>query len=177
MNIIDPILLTLLFFFALRGYFKGLFRETFSLTGLLGGFVVAIRYDEAAAVLWSDYWEISFIIVKALAFVALFFAVYFGFNLLGWIFNRSAKLFFLRAFDRIGGIVVGTGKGAVVLALIVFLLSASPFASQKMLQRMKESYLAPALNRFGQEIIRIGRANLFPPEDSQARNTKGLGLF
>ena len=177
MTIIDPILLVLLFFFALRGYFKGLFREAFSLLGLLVGFVIAVRYDEAAAVFWSDYWKLSFIVLKALAFIALFFVVYFAFNLLGWVLNRSAKVFFLQAFNRVGGVVVGAGKGAVVLAVIVFLLSASPFTSQKMLQKMKESYLVPTLNRFGQEIIRIGRANLFPPEDSEVRNRKGVGVF
>lgn len=177
MNIIDPILLALLFFFALRGYFKGLFRETFSLLGLVAGFIVAVRYDEAAAIFWSGYSKFSFIILKALAFVALFFVVYFVFSLVGWVLNRSAKVFFLQAVNRIGGLVVGTGKGAAVLAVIVFLLGASPFASQKMVQKMKESYLVPTLNKFGQEIIRIGKANLFPPGDSEVHNTRGVGVF
>ncbi len=177
MNIIDPILLALLFFFALRGYFKGLFRETFSLLGLLAGFIVAVRYDESAALFLSGYWKVSFIILKALGFVALFFIVYFAFNLAGWVLNRAAKVFFLQTVNRIGGLVVGMGKGAAVLAVIVFLLGASPFASHKMLQKMKESYLVPTLNKFGEEIIRIGKANLFPPGDSEARNTRGIGVF
>ncbi len=177
MNIVDPILLILLFCFALRGYFKGLFRETFSLLGLFIGFMVAVRYDEPAAILCSGYWKFSFILLKALAFVALFFIVYFAFNLVGWVLNRSAKALFLEAFNRIGGLLVGTGKGAVVLAVIVFLLGAAPFASQKMAQKMKESYLVPTLNRFGQELIRIGKANLFPPEGSEVRNTRGVGVF
>ena len=45
-NWIDPILLVILFLFGLRGYFKGLFRETLSLGGLIVGFMLAARYDE-----------------------------------------------------------------------------------------------------------------------------------
>ena len=176
MNIIDPVLLVLLFLFALRGYFKGLFREILSLFGLFIGFMVAVRYDEPVAVLWTHYWKFSFIVLKALAFILLFFVVYFTFNLVGWILHRSAKVLFLQAFNRVGGALVGTGKGAVVLAVIVFLLSAAPFVSQQMVRGMRESYLVPVLSRFGQELIRIGKANLFPHEESETHNMKGFGV-
>ena len=80
MNIVDPILLGLLLFFALRGYFKGLFRETFSLLGLVVGFMVAVRYDEPVAALWAESWKPSYFLLRAITFVALFFLAYFGLN-------------------------------------------------------------------------------------------------
>lgn len=177
MNIVDPILLVLLSLFGLRGYFKGLFRESFSLLGLIIGFMVAVRYDEPAALLWSDYWKFSLIILRALTFVGLFFVVYFTFSLTGWLLHRSAKLLFLQAVNRVGGIVLGMGKGAAVLALIMFFLASSPLMPQKTRQKIDESYLAPLLRHFAQGLIRIGKANLLPQEESPAREDEGLGYF
>ena len=177
MNIVDPILLVLLSLFALRGYFKGLFRESFSLLGLIIGFMVAIRYDEPVALLWSDYWKFSLIVLRGLTFVGLFFAVYFTFSLAGWLLHRSAKFLFLQTVNRVGGIVLGVGKGAAVLALIIFFLASFPLMPQKTRQKIDESYLAPPLHHFAQGLIRIGKANVLPQEESAARDAEGLGYF
>jgi uncharacterized membrane protein required for colicin V production len=48
-----------LFLFGLRGYFKGLFRETLSIVGLVIGFMVAVRYDEPVAAWIGFYWNVS----------------------------------------------------------------------------------------------------------------------
>jgi len=172
LNIIDPILLVLLSLFAVRGYFKGLFREGFSLLGLFIGFMVAVRYDEPVAALWMHIWESSLLVVKAVTFVALFFVVYFIFSLAGWLLHRSAKLFFLDAVNRVGGVLLGTGKGAAILALILFSLGSSPLMPQKTRQRLDQSYLAPPLYQFAQGLIQVGRATLLSPE-SQVRYGEG----
>lgn len=172
-NITDPILLVLLSFFALRGYFKGLFREIFSLSGLFVGFIVAVRYDEPVAALWTNHWHFSFIVLKAVTFVVLFFIVYFIFCLAGWLLHRSAKFLFLEGVNRVGGIVLGTGKGAALLALIIFFLVSSSLMPQKIKQRMDESYLSPPLYQFAQGLIRFGKAKLLPQEGSQAGDREG----
>ncbi|TAJ84852.1 CvpA family protein [bacterium] len=176
-NIIDPILLVILSLFALRGYFKGLFRESFSLLGLLIGFMVAVRYDEPVAVLWSEYWKLSLIVLRILTFVGLFFVVYFTFSLTGWLLHRSAKFLFLQGVNRVGGVVLGMGKGAAILALVIFFLVSSPFMPQTTRKKIDESYLAPPLHYFAQGLIRIGKANLLPPDESTAREGEGLGYF
>jgi membrane protein required for colicin V production len=124
-NWIDPILLVIPFLFGLRGYFKGLFRETFSLGGLIVGFMLAARYDEPVANLAESYWDVSPFILKGTAYVAIFFVVYFLFAVVCWVLHRSAKVFFLRTINRIGGIAVGLGKGMAVTDLIVFFLTLS----------------------------------------------------
>ncbi|MBI4525766.1 MAG: CvpA family protein [Deltaproteobacteria bacterium] len=172
MNVIDTILLVLLSLFALRGYFKGFFREIFSLMGLVTGFIAAIRYDDFLATLWAEYWKLSFFILKALSFVVLFFIVYFAFNLLGWLLHRSAQFFVLRAVNRAGGILVGAGKGIVVLALLLSVVVALPFSSARMSQTLKESYLANPLNRLGQQLIQMGKERLLHQEESQAQKTE-----
>lgn len=177
MNIIDPILLVLLSFFALRGYFKGLFRESFSLLGLFIGFMAAVRYDEPAAALLADTWKFPFVVLRALSFVGLFFIVYFTFSLAGWLLHRSAKFLFLQTINRVGGIVLGTGKGAAILALIIFFLNSSSFMPQNTRHKINESYLAHPLHQFAQELVRIGKSNFHSQEESPVRDGDAIGYF
>jgi len=184
LSIVDPILLVLLSLFALRGYFKGLFRESFSLLGLLIGFMVAVRYDEPVAALWADYWKASLIVLRAVTFIGLFFVIYFVFSLTGWLLHRSAKLLFLQGVNRVGGILLGAGKGAAVLALIVFFLASSPLIPQQTRQKIDQSYLVPPLHYIGEGLIRVGKTSILPRDDAPARdgstvpsNGEGVGYF
>ena len=52
MSIVDLILLLLLMLFAVRGYFKGLFLEVFSLLGILAG--ILIEGSSEALHKWSS---------------------------------------------------------------------------------------------------------------------------
>lgn len=173
-NIIDPILLVLLSLFALRGYFKGLFREIFSLVGLFAGFMVAVRYGESVAALWMGYWKFSFIILKAITFIVLFFTVYFIFSLAGWLLHRFAKFLFLQGVNRAGGILLGTGKGAAILALIIYFLISSSLMPGNI---MDASYLTPPLHQFGQGLIRIGKVTLLPQEGLPPQEKERPGFF
>ena len=110
MNWIDLILLVVLFLFGLRGYFKGLFRETFSLGGLVIGFMVAVRYDEAVAAWAGFYWNVSSIILKGAAFVVIFFVVYFIFAVAGWVLHRAAKSALFADHQSSGGYRGGSGQ-------------------------------------------------------------------
>ena len=184
LSIVDPILLLLLSLFALRGYFKGLFRESFSLLGLLIGFMVAVRYDEPVAALWADYWKASLIVLRAVTFIGLFFVIYFVFSLTGWLLHRSAKLLFLRGVNRVGGILLGAGKGAAVLALIVFFVASSPLIPQQTRRKIDQSYLVPPLHYIGAGLIRVGKTSILPRDDFPARdgstvpsNGEGVGYF
>ncbi|MFQ5684725.1 MAG: CvpA family protein [Candidatus Binatia bacterium] len=174
MNIIDLILLFLLFLFALRGYFTGLFRESFSLVGLFAGFIVAVRYGESVAALWKGYSNFSPIVLKAITFVALFFLVYFTCSLIGWLLHHSAKFLFLQTVNRAGGVVLGMGKGAAILALIVFFLNSFPVVPQKIKKQIHDSYLAPPLHQFAQRIIRFGKVNLLKRAASQGSSEERL---
>ncbi|HEY2988433.1 MAG TPA: CvpA family protein [Candidatus Binatia bacterium] len=174
MNIVDLILLALLSLFALRGYFKGLFRETFSLLGLFVGFIVAARYEESVATLWIETWKSSFIVLRAATFVALFFLCYFSLNLIGWVLHRSASFLFLQGINRIGGIAVGLGKGAALMALAIFFLVSTPFVPRKAKESMGRSYLAPAFNQLAQGLVGLSKTAWLAPSESRAGDRSGM---
>ncbi|MFQ5541704.1 MAG: CvpA family protein [Candidatus Binatia bacterium] len=175
MSILDLILIFLLFLFAVRGFFKGLFRESFSLLGLFTGFLVAVQFYESASALWQSYWKVSPVISKAIIFFALFFAVYFAFYMTGRSLHRSAKMIFLAGLNRVGGILLGAGKGAAVLALILFLMGSSPVISKKMRQRVDDSVLASPLYRFGQGLVEVGKGTIFSHLEAGKNDDGGSG--
>ena len=174
MNWIDLILLIVLFLFGLRGYFKGLFRETFSLGGLVIGFMVAVRYDEAVAAWAGFYWNVSSIILKGAAFVVIFFVVYFIFAVAGWVLHRSAKVLFLQTINRLGGIAVGLGKGTAVTALIIFFVTSSAWIPRSTRERVEDSYLGPPLSQLAVKLIRVGKEKLLPEESDRALSQRGV---
>lgn len=174
MNWIDPILLLVLFLFGLRGYFKGLFRETFSLGGLVVGFMIAVRYDETVAAWAASYWDASSLVLKGVSFVAIFFGVYFIFALIGWALHWSANVLFLRTLNRLGGIAVGLGKGAAATALIVLFMTSSAWIPRSTRERVEHSYLGPPLSQLAVKLIRVGKEKLLPEEGDRAETQPRL---
>lgn len=161
-NWVDLILLAVLGIFGLRGFFRGLFREILSLAGLIVGFLVAARYGEVLARYAAQHWKFAPIMLKGVGFVAIFFAIYFGFNLAGWLLHRSDKMLFLQTVNRAGGIAVGVGKGAAVAALAIFLSSSSSLLSQPTRESFERAYLVPPLSRLGESLIKAGKERIFP---------------
>ena len=174
MNWVDPILLVILFLFGLRGYFKGLFRESFSIVGLVVGFIVAVRYDDFVAASAALHWNLSPFILKGIAFVAIFFIVYFVFSLIGWVLHCSAKMLFLQTINHLGGIAIGLGKGAAITALIILFLTSSAWIPQSTKERLEDSYLVPPLSHLAAEIVRVGTERLFPRTNQQALGQLGV---
>lgn len=171
MNWIDVTLLVVLLLFGLRGYFRGLFREVFSLFGLAAGFIGAARYAESVGAVIATYWSGPPIILKGLGFVICFFVIYVLFNLTGWFLHRSAKALFLQTVNRFGGIVLGLGKGVALAALAVFAVTSTTLVPRAAREKLEQSYLVSPLANLADALIRFGKANVFIQESSQARTT------
>jgi membrane protein required for colicin V production len=163
-NIVDLILLVVLFLFALRGYFKGLFRETLSLAGLVIGFLAAARYSASLATMGEGYWKTSPLILKGVSFVGVFFVVYFFFNLVGWLLHRSEKVLFLQTLNRAGGIAVGLAKGAAVMALAVSFAGSVNWVPKAAKDKFESSVLVPPLSQLGDGMVRIGKEKILTKE-------------
>ncbi len=173
MNWVDLTLIALFSLFGLRGYFKGLFREVFSLAGLVAGFIVAVRYNEYLAAPLEFYWEAPPVLHKAIAFVAIFFMIYFICSLFGGVLHRLEKTFFLQTFNRVGGVVIGIGKGAAILAFVFFMLVSTSWVSVETKDKMEASYLATPLARLGESIVQLGRETLFRDSPGKALSRSG----
>src|SRR5438093_5861066 len=120
--------------------------------GLLGG----VRYDLSIAAVAGAYWSASPLVLKGVAFVTLFFVVYFLLNLTGWLLHRSEKILFLQTLNRVGGVVIGIGKGSALTALIVLLVSSASWVPHTTRDEIEGAYLISPLSPIGDGILRIG---------------------
>jgi membrane protein required for colicin V production len=167
-NWVDLTLLCVFALFGLRGFFRGFFREVFSLAALVAGFMVAVAYDQEIAGLVSRHWRMSPLLLKGLSFVAIFFIVYFLLNLAGWLLHRSEKLLFLKTLNRTGGIALGLGKGAALAAVVIFFLTSTALLPQTTRANVESSYLARPLAKVGENLVHLGKEKVFAGEEPQA---------
>ena len=167
MNWIDLILICLLALFGLRGFFRGLFREVFSLLGLLVGFIAAVAFVSSGSAYAGEFWKAPPLLLKGVVFVAIFFVIYFSFSLIGWLLHRSEHLLFLKTLNRAGGIAVGLGKGAAIIALAVFFLSDAAWLPKRRQENLQDSYLVSPLSRFAKTLIRMGKDSIRSSADGE----------
>jgi membrane protein required for colicin V production len=164
---IDPILIGVLALFGLRGFFRGLFREIFSIAGLVAGFLLAVTYAGPVAAYAEAIWRISPLILKGSAFIVIFFVVYFLMSAAGWLLHRSERLLFLKTLNRAGGIAIGVSKGAALTALVVFFLSQASWLPRPTRDPFDGSYLVTPLSYLAESLIRVGKTRIFFGESSQ----------
>ena len=172
-NWIDLTVIAVLSLFGLRGYFRGLFREVLSLIGLLAGFFVASRYSDAAADWGAAYWKLTPFLLKGIAFIALFFAVHFLFNLAGWLLHRSEGVLFLKTVNRVGGVAMGVGKGTAIVALLVLFLTSASWLPGSTRAKLDSALLVGPLSELGGGILRMGKERLLT---TQRKGDSGFAL-
>ena len=155
MNGVDLALVFLLSISALRGYWRGFFRETFGLLALLGGIAVAIQFAAFGAGLLQQYFRIPPPIDAGVAFVVIFILLHSAVNLIGVLLDRLASALFLRGVNRFAGAVLGAGKGAAILGLLLLFLHLFPLVPGLDQQVMDSTIGRPLVEAAG-DAIRLG---------------------
>ena len=129
MNAIDVALVLLLVVCALRGTWRGVFRESFGFAALLLGLLAALRTADSGAgwlAAHTPAGELNGSALVGVAFVVIFMAVSTLINLIGiacdQLFGRGA----LRIPSRILGAAFALGKGAAALALALLFFHLFP---------------------------------------------------
>lgn len=129
MNGIDVALVVLLLLCALRGSWRGIFRESFGFAALIVGLLAALRGADAGATWLSSHaWaeELNGPALIGAAFVAIFLVVSALVNLLGVATDQFLGRGVLQLPSRIGGALFALGKGAAVLAFLLLFLQLFP---------------------------------------------------
>lgn len=127
MNGVDLGLLGLLLICALRGYWRGFFRESFGLVGLIGGLWAALRLTRMGQAVVLQQLALPETAAAAIAFVVIFTTIHTVLNVIGLLLSRSVVNRMGRAVNGVGGAVLGTAKGTGVLAVVLLFLHLFPF--------------------------------------------------
>jgi membrane protein required for colicin V production len=168
MNGVDLALGLLLAVCALRGYWRGFFRESFGLLALVGGVAAAVRFATLGAALLEHYVRLPAAVDAGLAFVAIFVIVHTMINLIGVLLDRLTAVLFLRGINRLAGAVLGAGKGAAVLALVLLFFHLFPVIPELDGQIMSSNIGRPLVNVAG-DVIRLGLQPPAPQDDASSK--------
>lgn len=125
MNWVDYVIIAIIVLSALVGLARGLIREVLSLGIWIAALAIAwIFHREVAELLTTQLSQPSARI--AVAFVALVFVTLILGAILGALLTRLIDRTGLTGIDRILGLVFGTARGGVIVAMAVFLVALTP---------------------------------------------------
>lgn len=130
MNTIDITILVIIGFFAVKGLFKGVFLETFTLMGLLLGYVLALRWMDVPASCIQRILAIPSLLASTLGFILILMGVVVVFRILGGMIRKLAHWSLLGWIDRAGGFIIGVFKGTLVTSLLILLISLIPMSEE-----------------------------------------------
>jgi len=156
MNAIDVFILIILALFIIKGLFRGLIIEVFTLAGLLIGYVVALKGFGLVTAIIDSMVELPALLVTTLGFLIIFIGILVIFRVAAGLVKKFAKWTLLGWVDHLCGGVFGMLKGALIASLLALLFSLIPM-SEDMQKTQDDSLLfkpirgvAPAIFNFVQ---------------------------
>jgi membrane protein required for colicin V production len=166
MNLADWIIIAVIVASAMHAAAMGFFQEAFHIGGLIAGYLLAAWQYQTLGILLGKYLKAPWVADSA-SFLIIFFAVTVAFGLAGrtarWVMKASG----LRLVDRFLGGLLGTLRGALIVAFVlVGMTSFTPSAKW-----LEGSELAPYFQAVGRAAIWVA------PSELRARFYQGLDLL
>jgi membrane protein required for colicin V production len=156
MNLFDIVILVILFFFALKGLFRGLVNEAASLAGLILGGWLAYRYHPLLAAPIQDMLHTPAHVSAFLAFVALLILTGLIAHILGNIITAALRAVMLGSLNRLGGLLLGAVEGALLLSMI-FCIATADFMPLSLKQKIQSSESAAMFAGLGSALLSAWR--------------------
>lgn len=157
MNLFDIIILAVLIFFALKGLVRGLVNEAASLSGLILGGWLAYRYYPALSAPIHTTLHVPVHVSSFLAFILLLLVTGIVAHIAGNVITAALKLVMLGSLNRLGGILIGTAEGALLLSMIFSTATAS-FMPEQLKQKVRASESANLFAVTGDRILSVWRS-------------------
>jgi membrane protein required for colicin V production len=151
MNFFDIIIIIILGYCLIRGFFRGLIKELSSIIGVLGGFYAAFTYYMLVAKPLSK-WITNTGYLNILSFLIIFCGVFIIISILGVIINYLLKIAFLGWLDRICGFIFGAMKGILIVSVLLIALTAF---LPKGTPVIKDSLLSPYVTLVSEKIAKV----------------------
>lgn len=151
MNLFDIIVVVILCYCLIRGIFRGLIKELFSLIGVLGGFYAAYTYYMVIAKPLSR-WISNVGYLNILSFFIIFCFVFIIISILGIITHYILNIAFLGWVDRICGAGFGTVKGILIVSVLLITLTAF---LPKGAPIIKDSLLSPHVTLVAEKMVKV----------------------
>ena len=169
-NWLDLIIIAFTLIFALKGLSSGLIREIFGIIGMIGGFIIAIKFkSEVGAWISSNIYDLNKLgptdsngteIIAG--FVAALFGIWFIALILGELLTKMLSLSGLGIVDRIGGFVFGGAKIFLIFAIIAVFIRSSAFLNKQARPFFENSFTYPYLIHTGAWMMGLKLNDIIP---------------
>lgn len=140
MNVLDFIILGLIAFFVVKGFFKGFFREISSLIGIIFGLLIANQYYPNVTVFLRGYIQLEKYL-PLISFVLLFISVLLFFTMLGVFLQFVFKKMFIGWLDRGLGIGFALVKGIIVAYLLIVIITFFMPSKSPLITKSKTAHM------------------------------------
>lgn len=167
MNRVDLALAVLLAACALRGFWRGFFRECFGLLALVAGLAAAFGCTAAGSGWTQHYLRLPTPLQTGVAFVVIFALVHIVVNLLGVLVDRLASASLSGGLSGVAGALLGAGKGVAVLGFVLLFLHLFPIVPV-LDEDIMSSTIGRPLVTAASNVIRFGQQTAAQP-DSPSR--------
>lgn len=169
-NWLDLIIIAFTLIFALKGLSSGLIREIFGIIGMIGGFIIAIKFKaEVGAWISSNIYDLNKLGLMdsngteiIAGFVAALFGIWFIALILGELLTKMLSLSGLGIVDRIGGFVFGGAKIFLIFAIIAVFIRSSAFLNKQARPFFENSFTYPYLIHTGAWMMGLKLNDIIP---------------
>jgi membrane protein required for colicin V production len=117
----DIIVLAIIGILTIAGLFSGMVKQLFGLVGVIGGYVLAMRYYQLCAKYLTTFHPGT---ARVISFVVIFLACIVLAHIIGWLIGRLFTISGLGFLNRIGGGLLGFVKGCLIVCVVVIILNA-----------------------------------------------------
>lgn len=154
-NYFDIIIIAIIIILAFKGLFTGFIREALSVIGIVGGVIVASRFN-----IGFGEWINSFLKLKSqtildlIGFMIILGAIWILSLVLAEIVVRFVKFIKLGKLDRILGVIVAGLKIFLIISIILFTFSKINFLSNFTEKLQDTSYCYPIMIKVGDVIVK-----------------------
>lgn len=152
MNLIDIIILCVLCFFAVKGLVRGLVNEASSMAGLLVGGWLAYRFHPLLSAPIQSALHLPAHLSSFLAFIIILLITGICAHIIGNVVTAALKLVMLGSLNRLGGLLIGTVEGALLLCM-VFSIAASGFMPEQVRNKIRSTESANLLAQTGDHFL------------------------
>lgn len=148
MNYIDIIILLILVYGAVRGFFKGLIVEVFTLLGLVLGVFLAMKYSVYAENVLRDFLNVSEPYLYPVGLAVTFLLVAVVTYLLGKMLTKLVDVIALGIPNKLLGMVFGVLKYFVLICFVLMITDSlnETFGFLKAETQEKSIFYRPFLN-------------------------------
>lgn len=156
MNPLDILLIVVLLYCLVMGFFRGFIREVAAILGVMAGFYAGYSlYPFLAAHLTR--WMASPAYRNIFSFLLIFSAVFIIIGLIAVVIQYLLKNSSLNWMDRISGGGIGAVKGMLIISVMLLILMTFLPANVPII---RDSLLAPTVVRISEQMIKIASKDM-----------------